>query len=260
MQPLEVEDVRVKKLLVISHASYNEPTRATVCNDSSETGRGWMMAQPRPVYQLTYPRKRKKNQSKALTGSSKTLLYKTWKDESAFGMGGRLTDDFDYIYDGGLSKRVTVNESLSVKTLSPQHCTTSYITLKPVLVNRSDMLHEGERNDILSRVAHDQMKPDIAYERMIIERQLQKMNLSISSPELEQAKYRPDALIFGSKSKRWNKKKKKLKSFDWSSFNKSQAAFKKEKLEQTSSCPQIRTSFSRLLESSSVAFSYKTAK
>ena len=263
------EEKCVKHLLLLSQSLYNHSLQSTVDDNSSEVFNGWKLAHPRPLYQLNKPKKKKHPIKAVNNNSSRTLLQNKTSHEYTFTMGGRLNENYDYVFDGGLSSKVSGStSSLHNTTYQPA----PQITLKPILVNQcSSSLVEKHRQGVLSHVARLQLKPDISYERMVIEQRLKSMNLhrqigyrvpcNCLNPKMEipiQVLVHDSGHNAACNNKTVKRKHKQKKAaFDWNTLNQTTAAFKKDAIVRE---PLLRTSFSRLLESSSVRFSYKTTK
>lgn len=263
---------RVENRLFTLSQSYSSLPH-TVTDGSSEVATRWRLIFPSPTYLLAAGSKReKKNKT-----TSKTQLHNTSHGYTST-MGGQLNDNFDYIYEGGLSTRV----SGSMTSLSQTDHTHHYphrVTLRPVILNRSENILNRTKQE-LARLVELQLKPDIVYDGMVIEQNLRSVDLDrlptdysmpklIRSPQSNSHQSVPIqsmCVAIGQLPSMWrrkdpfvlqrNKKTKKNqpKPFDWSVINQSSAAFKRGRVDQEH---VLQTSFSRLLESSSVVFSYK---
>ena len=168
-------------LITHSFKSFHAPVSRIVADNSSECACGWKLANGRPEYVCTSKARRKKFPNSTpsrynLCKSSITLDTATAENGN---MGGKLTENLDYEYVGGLSNRVRGSESPAIPL---EHPSVQYrtFTLNPVLENRSDSMTETSRVD-LSRLVQMQLRPDITYEQMIIEQRLRAMNLAMNS-------------------------------------------------------------------------------
>ena len=272
----EEKEKCVKFLLTLSHHYFSHPLLSTVTDSVSEIASGWKLVQPRPVYRCQHTTKTKKKHNKLTSNTpSKTHLHKTLHEYTST-MGGRLTEQFDYIYEGGLSSKVGGAETMHLPSKNHTHSLRHppRVTLIPVILDRSERLSEQAHQE-LTNLAQRQLKPDLAYEQMIIEQQLRSIDLhklqkfkvsTLSQPKPLNHTHQkiPVQSIVKPPSGRGHhvthsthKRKGKLKPFDWSVISNYQPpAFKRETY-HSSSEPALKTSFSRLLESSSVIFSYK---
>ena len=273
----EDKDKCVKFLLTLSHHHFSHPLLPTVTDNVSEIASGWKLVQPRPVYQCQHHKAKSKKKHSKLTSNtpSKTHLHKTLHEYTST-MGGRLTEQYDYIYEGGLSSRVGGAETTPLPPKNHTHFLQHppRVTLIPVIINRSERLSEQAHRE-LTHLAQRQLKPDLAYEQMIIEQQLRSIDLNklskmkvskLSQPKPPnhthqkipvQSIIKPPSGHGRHVTHSTHKRKGRLKPFDWSVISNYQPpAFKREDY-HTSSEPALKTSFSRLLQSSSVVFSYK---
>ena len=272
----EEKEKCVKFLLTLSHHHFSHPLLPIVTDSVSEIASGWKLVQPRPVYQCQHTGKRKKKHSKLTSNTpSKTHLHKTLHEYTSI-MGGRLTEQYDYIYEGGLSSRVGGAETMHLPSKNHTHSLRhpSRVTLIPVILDRSERLSEQAHRE-LTHLAQRQLKPDLVYEQMIIEQQLRSFDLhrlpnfkasKLSQPKPPNHTHQriPIQSIVKSPSghgqhvtQSTHKRKGKSKPFDWSVISNYQPPAFKRDIYHSSSEPALKTSFSRLLESSSVIFSYK---
>lgn len=273
----EGKDKCVEFLLTLSHHHFFRPLLPTVTDNVSEIASGWNLVQPRPVYQCQQHKAKSKKKYSKLTSNttSKTHLHKTLHEYTST-MGGRLTEQYDYVYEGGLSSRVGGAETMPLppKNHTHFHQHPPRVTLIPVIIDRSERLSEQAHQE-LTHLAQRQLKPDLAYEQMIIEQQLRSIDLNklpkskvsrLSQPKPPnhthqkipvQSIIKPPSGHGRHVTHSTHKRKGRLKPFDWSVISDYQPpAFKRENY-HTSSEPALKTSISRLLESSSVVFSYK---
>ena len=261
------EDVCVNLLLAVSNKVYSTPLLHSVSDGISESICGWRLAKPRPEYHLPVRRKKRIGGIGIGHVTSNTQLY---KPSSTSLMSGKVTNEFDYVYDGGLSNKVMKSNS---NTPVPGY-TYSNVTLNPILINRSESMNKTARHD-LQKLLKMQLKPDIAYEQMIIEQQLQSMDLNgLSQFSFDydkavkpQAHHSIPMQLIKESPKRFSQsdrhvpkqgirpKRPKLKPFKWSLSAEQPTAFMRGN--HHTSEPVLKTSFSRFLQSSSVMFSHK---
>lgn len=237
----------------------------TVANGSNEVGTGWRLAISTPIYLTETAKKGKTRHSKTI---SKAQLHKTSHGYASV-MGGHLNDNSDYIYEGGLSSRITGNSTTSLPQINPVPPSKQpfKITLKPVALNKS----EWRTKQDLSHLVHSQMKPDISYDQILIEQNLQTLKLpDCSLPSLEGTGDYKQSVSIEQFPNVWKKemsvhknkvrrRRKDFKTFDWSTINQTTTSFRRNDNNGYRRKPEnaIQASFSRLLESSSVIFSYK---
>lgn len=266
---MESKDDQVENLLIVGIKAFNKPLLPSVTDDTSETLCGWHLANPRPQYKLTGKKKPKKqpNRNESSKDSSLVALKSTVSLPSLKGKGmtGKLTEEYDYIYEG----RSLLGEWPTSKKLHPpkqhHHHVIPQVILNPVTIDRSDTLTRKARNNI-HRLAQLQMKSDIAYEQMIIDEKLRKIDLNSmrefqaeshllnkydSTPMNNVPHSNSDTNVLVQKRRR---KMNKPRPLDWTLLHEHTPPFKHKVGEYQ---PLMKSSFSRLLESSSVIYSYK---
>lgn len=174
----------VKLLLSISSESLFSPLSRIVSDNSSEIACGWKLARGCPEYNCIPKTKTRKPCKDMSSSPSKQLLCRSSStaviDSSSNKMGGRLTENLDYVYCGGLSSRVRGIESPVIPPFTHHQRQSLNHSLNSILEYRSEAMPEATRRD-LSRLVQLQMTPDITYEQMIIEQRLRSMDLNMLS-------------------------------------------------------------------------------
>ena len=247
-----------EKLLIISSKSFARPLLQTVTDDNNEILCGWRDARPCPEYKLT-SRSTKKHKKQTTTtttsrnGSTTTLPSVTRLHQKNYVMNGKLTKEYDYIYEGKL------NDKASSTTVRKKDA--AELILSPVMLNKSDSMSNSARKNI-QRLAQLQLRPDIAYEQLIIDEKLKTINLNsmcefhnikglFNHPTESHVKSSKDA---SKKSRNPQRLRPRARPLDWAQLKGHDPAFKND---LTKCKPMLKSSFSRLLESSSVIYSYK---
>ena len=254
----------IEKLLFLSVEAYSKPLLPHVSDDPSEVLCGWRLAKPRPEYRIQARKKHRRQAAGVGAGGSTSHLPSTTHliQNRTKVMRGKLDSDCNYVYDIEVSAHSKMGPALRGPPLA--HC----IVLNPVIVDRSESLSESARTDI-ERLAKMQLKPDIAHEQMIIDEKLKsldfncKTNLQMHFQRRPPPTHQPVPVkdpfndhFYRHCKKRTRRKSKgnsktRAKNFDWSLLRTNAPSFRND------SKPALRSSFSRLLESSSVMFSYK---
>ncbi len=240
---------------LLSSKAFARPLIQTVSDDSNETLCGWRNAKPCPEYRIL-PHTTKKHKKLTTTttttttgNSSSTLPSTTRLHQKNYSMNGKLTDNYDYIYEGKKTTKTTTQTKQSE---------TAQLVLNPVIINRSDSMSNSARDNI-HRLAQLQLKPDVAYEQLIIDEKLKTINLNSMCEFRIKGLYQNRSQSDADRT-RHNKSIKKLRNprkpraLDWSILKGHNPSFKND-LKQCK--PVLKSSFSRLLESSSVIYSYK---
>ena len=288
MAELMSERQSVKLLLSINSKSLLSPISKSVADNSSEIACGWKLARGCPEYNcIPKTKKTRKLYSDMSSSPSKHQLCKsscTVVAPSSSGiMGGKLTENLDYVYSGGLSSRVRGNASPVIPPLTHLQRQSPVLALNPILEYRSQTMTEATRND-LSRLVQMQMRPDISYEQMIIEQRLRSMDLNMlpslsvtgfskskqSSGNIEHsarpvvmhvqsiskppARPHPNNIHVKHSPSYRNRKRQRLKPVKWCALAKQPPSFAK----QPENTIYYRSSFSRLLESSNVASHFES--
>ena len=175
----------VNILLRNSVKAYTKVPLSVVANSSRETACGWRLARPCAEYDLQNGSTKKQ----LVTVGTRTSLCKRHLAKANSGtspvasLGGKLTESFDYVYSGGLSTKVRQCESredpyqATTRPQLPSFANNFTPTLSPVVLCRSQLMSESVRRD-LERLVQMQLKPDIAYEQMIIEQKLRNMDMN----------------------------------------------------------------------------------
>ena len=240
----------IDSLLQTSNKIYSVVPDRVVTKDSLEQLSGWKLTASKPLYKI--PAKRRKQ-----VQTKKTNLPMHSKLYPAVVMGGRLNEDYDYIYDGGLSTRAQsctpVQSTTKLPSLLHLVPAASLVNLNPLITDRSTAISDTARHS-LRRLVQMQTKPDVTYERMLIEQRLREMSpltsytTSHDKPTHVQSIHQPPS------STKYSKKKKLTNSnAKRNSTLPRSPAFKRKSSQQNDLTP-LRTSFSRLLESSSITF------
>ena len=265
------EERKLEEILLSISQSHSSLPRI-VADRASDICSGWKLTFPSPTYYLQVNTTKKER--KHLKYPSTKGQYHNHKTSHGYTctMGGHLNKDSDYVYEGGLSSRVTSgNSTTSLPQLNPPPKQQPYkITLKPVTLNK-------RANNDMTQIVDSQLKPDIFYEQMLIEQNLQTLKLPdchfpiiegvgelcppikmpVHSVSIDQFPnvWKKDMSLH---RKKVRKRRKDLNAFDWSDLHQSTSLIKKNgNVHSRKSENAVQTSFSRLLESSSVMFSYK---
>ena len=265
------EERRLEEILLTFSQSYSSLPRI-VADKASDVSSGWKLIFPSPTYCLQLHATKKER--KHLKYQSTKGQYHNQKTSHGYTctMGGHLNENSDYVYEGGLSSRVTAgNSTTSLPQLIPPPKQQPYrITLKPVTLNK-------RANHDITQIVDSQLKPDISYEQMLIEQNLQTlklpdcafpiiqgvgescqpMKMPVHSVSIDQFPnvWRKDISVH---RKKVRKRRKDLNAFDWSVLHQSTSLIRKNgNIYSRKSENAVQTSFSRLLESSSVMFSIK---
>ena len=247
----------VEMLLIIGSKAFTNPLLKSVSDDTNEALCGWRLARPRPEYRITNKKKYKRTGGGG-KGSMTSLPSFTKLPHKQKTMNGRLTEDYDYIYESRSSDMKSKTMSLLPQPVA-SNSTVSF--LNPILVNRSESLSQDSRNNI-QKLAQRQLKSDIAYEQMIIDEKLKTIDMnSISGLKMngmfEKKKKEQDVLSNATfKNKKWRGPVKPRvnpmpRPLDLTLIQGHTPSFKMRNK------PALRSSFSRLLESSSVLYSDK---
>ena len=192
---------RALKLLVSSSPQpYDNRLSDVAANTAVENTCGWTNTRPCPVYNVCTTTVRKRNSKQShpvLVGGGGGLAnhlgvknkHTTGGAEQSY-MSGTLTEDFRYLYKGGVSSRGQgeslheVQSSSSLPAHPPSyHKHTLALDLQPLIAYRSSQMDARERSQLANVVAM-QMKPELLIEQLIIENRLKTMSLS-TFPVLE---------------------------------------------------------------------------
>ena len=175
----------VNVLLQNSVKAYNKTPLSVAADSSREAACGWRLVRPCAEYDLQNGSTKKHT----LVVGTRTSLCKRKLSRTNSGfdpvvsLNGKLTEDFDYVYSGGLSTKVRQcrsREDSYQETTNPQlpsFAENFTSTLSPVVLCRSQLMSESVRRD-LERLVQLQLKPDIAFEQMIIDQKLRTMDLN----------------------------------------------------------------------------------
>lgn len=259
-------------LLVVGNKAFNKPLLPSVtADDTSETLSGWHLASPRPQYKLGGKQRKPQPISK-----NYTPLQPVINSPPAIkgkGMTGKLTEEYDYIYEGRSIQLQNGSSKLQQqppKHDSPHHIIPQLVLNPLVTLDRSDTMTRKARNNI-HKLAQLQMKTDVFYEQMIIDEKLKRIGFNTpirDGPQAGKTKHAAAAglcsksasepytqpmdvlsplnvICQGSKSdtnihsqRKPHRKFKKPRPLDWTIMGQPPAA--------------VKSSFSRLLQSSSV--------
>lgn len=248
-------------LLQTSRKTYSVVPERVVVNDNYEQLSGWKITVPKPLYKI-YPKRNRQTVSKKNNPLLHNKLY------PVISMGGRLDEEYDYVYDGGLSTRVPSCTALvesSQSTIKLKPCPSQCVPLthlNPLVLDKSVAISDTVRHD-LRRLVQMQMKPDIMYERILIEQRLRTMEMAGGQGalafDLQQTPSHKSVHVQSiNQQTNWHSPAKKKRAKNVYTKRKllrnytDPPAFKRTSNQHND--PMVRTSFSRLLESSSITF------
>ncbi len=176
----------LKTLLTRSEADNATMTNVPVTNHSEELCCGWKPARPRAEYDITRPSKKQQRRPLGTLPPAQPLAQGTTTYGVAHAyMSGKLDENYDYTYKGGLSSRAYSESPMHpIRATHPPPPHPHTFVLDPVLPYRRTLDMDTSSRAQLEHILAMQMKPELLVEQLIIENRLRTMSLN-AFPTLE---------------------------------------------------------------------------